>query len=297
MVRLRPARAAACADGRKGAQPCEALGQVAAEPRLVGQSRCAGFGFDAGPAAARCGLPAQSHPRSPSARLRCPCPPAAITCLEALAREGQRAGTRQRAEQRRGDRPCRCSRAARSMSKAMTRRAAMPAAAFTACGSAMHVARLLLLRHRIGAVGGGDQHRPVGRHEAAQDGAARLHQFGGDHDVDVARRRHQREHRGLAALAAAASRCSRSWRRCAGRHPEPRSPGHASHWLPPPPRSSRSARRRPARPWRGWRSMIGFVAWIACASNIRLPARAEQRCGRFSRRRCSQPITALRMRP
>ena len=115
------------------------------------------------------------------------------------------------------------------------------------------LAGLLLLGHGIGAVGGGDEQGPVRRHQAAQDGAARLHEFRRDHHVDVARRRHQRQDGRLAAAAAAAFRCSRSWRRCAGRRPERRSTGHASHWPPPPRRSSPSARRRPARPWRGWR--------------------------------------------
>ncbi len=55
------------------------------------------------------------------------------------------------------------------------------------------------------AVRGADQRRAVGRDQPAQDGAAGFHQFGADHDVDLARRRHQRQHGRLPARLASAS--------------------------------------------------------------------------------------------
>ena len=122
---------------------------------------------------------------------------AAPTCrndgLEARAVEGQCAGTCQRAEHRRGD-----DRA--FLARHLVLVEGDDAARGNACGG-IHslrigdgLARLFLLRHGIGAVGGGDEQGAVRRHQPAQDGAARLHEFRGDHHVDIARRRHQRQH-------------------------------------------------------------------------------------------------------
>ena len=44
-------------------------------------------------------------------------------------------------------------------------------------------------------MGGGDEQRALRRDEAALDGARAFHQLGGEHDVDIAWDRHQREHR------------------------------------------------------------------------------------------------------
>jgi len=67
-------------------------------------------------------------------------------------------------------------------------------------GIADPVARRRLLDDGEGAVGGGDQHGLFRRHQAAQHRAPGLHQFGGEHDVDIARRGHQRQHRRAAVL-------------------------------------------------------------------------------------------------
>ena len=48
-------------------------------------------------------------------------------------------------------------------------------------------------------MGGGDEQRALRRDEAALDGARAFHQLGGEHDVDIARDRHQREHRRAAS--------------------------------------------------------------------------------------------------
>jgi hypothetical protein len=55
------------------------------------------------------------------------------------------------------------------------------------------VAGLDLFRHRKGAVGGGDEGGAVGGDEAALDGTAGFHQFGGDDDIDVAGDGHEGE--------------------------------------------------------------------------------------------------------
>ncbi len=52
-----------------------------------------------------------------------------------------------------------------------------------------------LLRHRIDPMGRGDQGGAVRRHQAALDRASGLHQLRRHHEIDVARDRHQREHR------------------------------------------------------------------------------------------------------
>ena len=66
------------------------------------------------------------------------------------------------------------------------------------------VAERGLLGDRVDAVRRRDQRRPVGRDEAALDGAPALHQLGREDDVDVARQRHERQHRlGAVALGVA----------------------------------------------------------------------------------------------
>ena len=55
------------------------------------------------------------------------------------------------------------------------------------------------LQHRIDAMGRGDQRGAVRRDEAAGDRATGFHQFGRQHDIDIARHRHQRQHRLLVA--------------------------------------------------------------------------------------------------
>ena len=62
------------------------------------------------------------------------------------------------------------------------------------------VAGRLFLHHGQRPVGRGDQRRPVGRDEAAQHRTAGLHELGRHHDVQISRRRHEREHRLRAIL-------------------------------------------------------------------------------------------------
>ena len=81
------------------------------------------------------------------------------------------------------------------MSKAMNRLAAATRRLKDGGGIADAVAGRLLLDHGVGAVRRGDQGGAVGRDQTALDGAARFHQLGADHDVDLAGHRHQRKHR------------------------------------------------------------------------------------------------------
>ncbi len=113
---------------------------------------------------------------------------------ESHAREGQGAGRSERAEQARRDHAAVRLRDARKVgddgalggdADGLDHRPAVGRA----------VARLLLLRRRVGALARGDERRAVGRHEPAQKRTTGLHQFGGQHHVDIARRRHQGEHR------------------------------------------------------------------------------------------------------
>ncbi len=62
------------------------------------------------------------------------------------------------------------------------------------------VARCALLGHRKRAVAARDHRGAAACHQAALQRTAGFHQLGGDHDVDVARRGHQRHHRLLVAL-------------------------------------------------------------------------------------------------
>ena len=87
-----------------------------------------------------------------------------------------------------------------SMSKAIMRLAATPAASTTTFGSVVASPGFSFSAVRIQTVGRGDQRRAVGRHQSAQNGAAGFDQFGGKHDVDFARRRHQREDRRAAGF-------------------------------------------------------------------------------------------------
>ena len=90
--------------------------------------------------------------------------------------------------------------ASASMSKAMVRLAATPAASIDHGRIGGGVARLFLLGSRIETMRRGDQGGAVGRHQAAQHGAAGLHQFGRQHHVDFAWRRHQRQDRRAAGF-------------------------------------------------------------------------------------------------
>ena len=125
---------------------------------------------------------------------RRPCRRPRSTASKLPRREGQGAGGSQRAEQAGGD-----DAVVRLGEPLQVVGDEAPGSGLGDCrdppriGDA--VARRGLLEDAEGAVRGGDQRRAVGRDEAALDGAAGLHQFGGDDDVDVARRRHQREHR------------------------------------------------------------------------------------------------------
>ena len=130
---------------------------------------------------------------------------------------------------------------------------------------------------------GGDQRGAVRRHEAAQDRAAGLHEFGGDHDVDVAGRRHQRQDR----LAAVARRhhldvVDRGAGALgdAGHRGRLRDPALALGELR---RSSRPARRRPGRPSRGSRCEIGRSVASTCGGERPVgPSRPS--CQRLERR-------------
>ena len=115
------------------------------------------------------------------------------------ARERQGAGGRQGAEQGRRDHALRLLGDGRHVEgeELLARRARR----FVDLGGiAGAVAGRDLLADRIGAVRRGDERRAIGRDQPALHGAARLHQLGADHDVDLAGHRHQRQH-GTAARA------------------------------------------------------------------------------------------------
>ena len=112
--------------------------------------------------------------------------------LEALAREGQRARPRERAQKRR--RNHRTGLACHLLHVEGDEAAHGSARrGVHSLGIGDRFPGLLLLGHRIGAMGGGDEQRLVGRGEAAQHGAARLHEFRRDHHIDVTRCRHERQ--------------------------------------------------------------------------------------------------------
>ena len=140
-----------------------------------------------------------------------------------------------------------------SMSKAMRCLAANSGGRRDDLGIGDAVAWRLFLDDGEGAMGGGDQRRALGRHQPAQHRAAGLHQLRGQHDVDVAWRRHQREHR----IGAVARR--RHLDVVDRRAGALRDAGHGSRLrrvalqLRRARRSNPRARRRPGRPSRGWR--------------------------------------------
>ena len=114
--------------------------------------------------------------------------------LECRAWEGKRAATRERAKQHRAHyaagrirerRHVECHELPRGVAAGREQRRRVRAA----------IGERDLLGHRKNAMGGGDQQGLVGGDEAALDRARRLHQFGGEHHVDVAGNRHQGEHR------------------------------------------------------------------------------------------------------
>ena len=85
--------------------------------------------------------------------------------------------------------------ASAAMSNARSSRAASRQADSSAARVRAAVGERDLLGHGEDAMGRGDEQRPVRRDEAALHRARGLHQLGGEHDIDVARHRHQREHR------------------------------------------------------------------------------------------------------
>ncbi len=118
--------------------------------------------------------------------------------LELRAAEGQHARARQRAEQHGADHAARLLRRLRHVEadeapgrllRMLDQLRAVDAA----------VAHRRLLGNRIDAVRRCDERRAVLRHQPSLHRAAGFHQLGGQHDVDVARQRHQRQHR-LAAI-------------------------------------------------------------------------------------------------
>ncbi len=114
--------------------------------------------------------------------------------LEGRAREGERGGARERAEQHRAHHA-----AGRFRDRRHVEGDQLPGG--VAAGGEQRgrvgaaVGERDLLGHREHPMGGGDQQRPVGRDEAALDRARRLHQLGGEHHVDVARHRQEPQHR------------------------------------------------------------------------------------------------------
>ncbi len=114
--------------------------------------------------------------------------------LERHAREGKRSGARERAEQHRAEHAAGRVRQrlhvereefARGLAAGGEQRWRIDAA----------VGERNLLGHGEDAMGGSDEQRPLRRDEAALHRARGFHQLGGEHDVDVARHRHQRQHR------------------------------------------------------------------------------------------------------
>ncbi len=140
------------------------------------------------------------------------------------------------------------------------------------------------------AMGGGDQRRPVRRHQSALDRPPGFHQFRGDNHVDVAGHRHQREHRAHGCVAGGSFRRSRSSRRCVARRPAPRSIAR------PSPCASASATIQSASTPPPWPpiAMMAMVIGRSAASVMRPSQASSKRLA--SRRRCRRPITAWRIR-
>jgi hypothetical protein len=111
-----------------------------------------------------------------------------------LGGKGKRTGTRERAEQHRAQhapgrlrqrRHIKCTQFARRLAAGRQQRRGVRAA----------VGERDLLGHGEDAMGGGDEQRAIRRDEAAFHRPRGLHQLGGEHDIDVPRHGHQREHR------------------------------------------------------------------------------------------------------
>ena len=123
-----------------------------------------------------------------------PVPPARIADFERYAVKRERFGRGERAEHRR-----RNDAAFRFRDGLHVERNQAPRGKFGRDrddrGVADAVARSFFFRDGESAMRRGDQGRLFGRDETAQHGSARFHQFGRHHHVNVARSRHQREHR------------------------------------------------------------------------------------------------------
>ena len=166
-----------------------------------------------------------ANPAANAARLAStPTPGMTDRVLERRARQRQSAGPRHRTQQHRTE-----MRAVRLGQRLHVRRDHMPRGGPAGGQQRLRidapVAHRDLLGHREHAVGGEDERAALGRHQAALDRAAGLHQFGRDHQIDIARHRHQRQHRLLAARIPPAERTpdNRSSRRCAAPRPAPMS--------------------------------------------------------------------------
>ena len=114
--------------------------------------------------------------------------------LERRPRERQRAAAGERAEEHGADDAARLVGDLRHVERDPARRRGLGDRGERA-GVDAAVAERRLLADRPDPVRRRDQRRPVRRDEAALDGARRFHQLGGEDDVDVARHRHQRQHR------------------------------------------------------------------------------------------------------
>ena len=219
-----------------------------ARPAEVGSgAKCLPGRLSAGRAAA-CGCVAWSSAARKALRLvSMPLPPDLMMASNASRRKRQRAGCGQRAEQAGGDDAVIFGR----QRFHVERDDALGCDAGRVDDDGRiggGVAGFFLLRGRIQTVGRRDQGGAVRRHQAAQDGAAGLDQFGGKHDVDFALRRHQRQDRRAAPLrrqhldvidrGAGALRDARHRGRL----------GMPALRLGESRRSSRPARRRPGRP-------------------------------------------------
>ena len=142
---------------------------------------------------------AMRYPAANAARLdSTPTPPRRIASSKAWLREGQASGAGERAEHHRADHAAGVLGRAREVAGHEPLGRGPARVEERLCIDAA-VAHRGPLGHRIDAMGRGDEGGALGRHQPALDRAARFHQLRGDHDVHLARERHQRQHRLLAA--------------------------------------------------------------------------------------------------
>ena len=124
-------------------------------------------------------------PQIPRFDAATPMPPRSMVASKAVRSNGNRSAP----QVRRTSRPKSRCRSLRRACPCRRRRAVVPPARSlrpAACASERPSPRRELLGHRIDAAGRGDQRGAIGRDEPALDRAPGLHQFGGEHDVDVA---------------------------------------------------------------------------------------------------------------